>query len=403
MIFNWGGEENINPERRPVTDLKASLSGWISGIIGTLTDFERNLNKITPEFIDSIGIDNIPNIEYDEFEKLKKAPRDIKSYPHPDVLRTIVRNAKLKLSKSEVKKLQTDVLLNTPDLLVLIPKSHQTSCYYGSGTRWCTTQASPDYYNRYMTNGVLIYAISKNEKPDNRWYKTAFFIDKQGKASAFDAPDKPSTIEEAKKGLGKYWEPVRDSIVDYLHENKLKGIEEFYFGGELISWLESKGLDPLEVLDQEEIKKKIGSGAFFEYLNKRKINPYDYLDFPTLLHYALKEDEKKGHLNLAYTLSNIWGNYLEYGINPLSKVLEKNASGNLSLLELAISENKISVDSFLEQVLKLNVNIFEYLNNKTTKEVMTFFGNSIDLLFGFAETTGINLFESLNQIGRAHV
>ena len=145
------------------------------------------------------------------------------------------------------------------------------------------------------------------------------------------------------------------------------------------------------------IKKKIGSGAFFEYLNKRKINPYDYLDFPTLLHYALKEDEKKGHLNLAYTLSNIWGNYLEYGINPLSKVLEKNASGNLSLLELPISENKISVDSFLEQVLKLNVNIFDYLNNKTTKEVMTFFGNSIDLLFGFAETTGINLFESLNH------
>ena len=44
------------------------------------------------------------------------------------------------------------------------PLSHESSCYYGSGTRWCTTNKDSDnYYKRYTEAGTLIYYINKNK------------------------------------------------------------------------------------------------------------------------------------------------------------------------------------------------------------------------------------------------
>jgi hypothetical protein len=85
----------------------------------------------------------------------------------------------------------------------MIPKSYKASCYYGSGTRWCTTNKDSDnYYKRYTEAGTLIYYINKKENQSNDWYKTAFFINNDGDSQAFDAPDRPTSIKDASENLG---------------------------------------------------------------------------------------------------------------------------------------------------------------------------------------------------------
>ena len=378
-------------------------------MINTVTDFHNNLNKITPELIDELdelgelGRGDHP-AEVKRFEKLRKAPKDIKSYPSLTTLDTVAKAAKSKLSKAEVKKLNIEVLLNTSDLLVLIPKSHETSCYYGAGTRWCTTQKDPSYYNRYMGRGVLIYVISKKEKSNNRWYKTAFFIDRtDGSVSAFDAPDKPSTVKEAKEGLGKYWVAVRDTIVDYLYSNNYPGIDQFYDGQELLSWLESKGVDILNDQDlknagltKKSLIQRIGIGVLNDYLIRRKVDPFTYFSFPEIMAYKLKEPNS----NFVDIMRDIWFHYIEIGINPLSKIVEYNSSGNLNLLSTVIGSKGISVDSFLEQSISFKVdnslNIFDYLSMVDQNTLMDFFGGDFELIFNFAKALNYDLLKKFN-------
>ena len=57
MIFEWGGVENINPKKLPFESLNPSLITYINRLINIVTDFNSNLNKITPELIDEIFID----------------------------------------------------------------------------------------------------------------------------------------------------------------------------------------------------------------------------------------------------------------------------------------------------------------------------------------------------------
>jgi|694.fasta_scaffold03736_14 hypothetical protein len=393
-----------------------------SNVIKNINLFHKNINKLTKEFFDEfikenkfewLLTDNSPVAK--TFQNIYKSPKDINTYKDYGIASVIFKSVDNVLSKSEVKKLEANVLYNSDDLLIMIPKSHRASCYYGAGTKWCTTNKESDnYFKNYTNKGTLIYVINKKEPETNPWYKTAFLIEKEnGKVQAYDAPDHPTDINIAAEKLGDNWGIIRDVIVEYLYKNELKGIENLYFGQDLIAWLESKDIDPLKTLNSNQLIEKLGHNTLISYLNKRGINIYEYLPYRQILE--------------IYSIQKIWEGYKNIGINPLTKMFIKRNDAD-DLIQ-AIKNKTISLDEFLhlssdpkflESVSGGEVqgtkNIFtimnlffgssrpdDWMSSRIAPALIELFNNDVDLIFGYAKNIGVNLFQALDVRGMNHL
>lgn len=117
------------------------------------------------------------------------------------------------LSKEQDKELkgQRDIIYDGPRWRVVVPKSHESSCAYGSGTKWCTTSKRDDsFFKQYTTDGLLFYLIDKSAPTgeDNVMYKAAlnwyygwnakkdrFFAKPLGDATLYDSKDNVVRIQ----------------------------------------------------------------------------------------------------------------------------------------------------------------------------------------------------------------
>jgi len=78
--------------------------------------------------------------------------------------------------KDEVKS-NTKRIFENDKVLIVRPLSFESSCYYGAGTKWCTTSKdNPSYYENYSSKGGLYYIILKNVPPENQFYKIALHL-----------------------------------------------------------------------------------------------------------------------------------------------------------------------------------------------------------------------------------
>jgi len=58
--------------------------------------------------------------------------------------------------------------------VVVVPKTHTASCYYGAGTKWCTaSKDTKSHFSTYKGNGELYYIIDKTLPTSNPYYKVA--------------------------------------------------------------------------------------------------------------------------------------------------------------------------------------------------------------------------------------
>jgi len=78
--------------------------------------------------------------------------------------------------KNEIKG-NTKRIFENDKVLIVRPMSFESSCYYGAGTKWCTTSKdNPSYYENYSSKGGLYYIILKNVPPENQFYKIALHL-----------------------------------------------------------------------------------------------------------------------------------------------------------------------------------------------------------------------------------
>jgi hypothetical protein len=74
---------------------------------------------------------------------------------------------------------------------VVIPKSYDASCYWGSGTRWCTaTRETSDWYNEYSSQGPLYIIIDKKTEDKYQFhFESEQFMDKNDRDIDFPIAD----------------------------------------------------------------------------------------------------------------------------------------------------------------------------------------------------------------------
>ncbi len=111
--------------------------------------------------------------------------KDIYSYGSNQEIVDIIKLAREKVTKSQVKKFETLTLHEDDRFLVVQPLTSRSSNVYGKSTKWCVSSEQNDfkkYFNQYTENGVLVFVIDKSVKEeqtrDNIFSKVAFHIDK---------------------------------------------------------------------------------------------------------------------------------------------------------------------------------------------------------------------------------
>jgi hypothetical protein len=101
------------------------------------------------------------NVAYFHEKPNKYEKKDLNQFRHIREFNDATEEARIKLTKGELKK-QANKLYETDRYLIVEPTSHPASCFYGAGTRWCTTMKGTDtYFNNYYKTNTLFYFINK--------------------------------------------------------------------------------------------------------------------------------------------------------------------------------------------------------------------------------------------------
>jgi hypothetical protein len=147
------------------------------------------------KMLDQIGFDSkfpvVKNL-LDYFNKFGSnlAKTDIFQYDTIEQLQDEL-NKYAEKQKRNYKKVQgANVVYDSPKYLVVNPLSHESSCYYGKGTKWCTSgRDSADTFNRYNADGKIFYIINKTLPSSDPNYKIALSLKFDGDESFHDAVD----------------------------------------------------------------------------------------------------------------------------------------------------------------------------------------------------------------------
>jgi hypothetical protein len=189
-LNQYSGDDEKPLNKEVSRELLFSMRRQIDGYVSALETFEKYKSYFKyPEFrqYQPNNLYSLKNF-FDEANKIKLDAFD-------------------KQNEKSAKK-EVDKLFENDTLLIVKPKSYVASCYYGSGTRWCTTmKGQPSYFNQYTSNGNLYYLILKNVDRSNKFYKMAIHAPKSKKFNEdsvwYDSTDERLTSREKESVLAQ--------------------------------------------------------------------------------------------------------------------------------------------------------------------------------------------------------
>jgi len=150
---------------------------WILGLYNKGQLKDEDFYKV-PQYLTTFK-DNLKKIQN----------KDIMSYKTlPDLAQAIqdYEGQKDVSKKQQVKQLKSDEaekVLETPNWLIIHPKTHKADCYYGANTKWCTASKDNDsWFEEYNAKGPLFILINKkNGKKYQFHFETLSFMNELDK------------------------------------------------------------------------------------------------------------------------------------------------------------------------------------------------------------------------------
>jgi len=161
---------------RIISMVQPKYLAWFGRTMSTI-NFEENFRKVTTAL--------------KEFEKLSQnlPLTDINSYKSPESLINELEKYKNR-PRRQVKKVQGGNLVYEDNKYYVVnPLTHDSSCYYGKGTKWCTAASTDDHFKRYNDDGKLFYILDKTKDTSDPYYKVAVLLKFDGEVGYWDAQD----------------------------------------------------------------------------------------------------------------------------------------------------------------------------------------------------------------------
>lgn len=147
--------------------LKTHIDGGYSvdQIIPIILKFDQVNGRITHELVRK-GVDAFENeigvdIPVSDIDTIFRSPKDINSYKGLGILKAIINQVESKKTKKEEKLQGAEKIYEDENFLVILPKTKEGSCHYGSGTRWCVAARESNQFDNYSKRGTLYYIIFK--------------------------------------------------------------------------------------------------------------------------------------------------------------------------------------------------------------------------------------------------
>src|SRR6056300_500561 len=168
-----------------------------------------------------ISLDSMINW-LEKFDRVRKnlQYKDINYYKNvQDLIDTLEVYGDTKSEERNKLKSGTEKIYEDNRVLVVKPLTKDASCYYGSGTRWCTAATQfGNRFDQYFKTGPLYYFIYKNMDKNNDFYKIAIHYDsKNDRMTLYDAQDK---VNDNLLGLIKTL-PAFKAIEEDIQKNHL--------------------------------------------------------------------------------------------------------------------------------------------------------------------------------------
>jgi hypothetical protein len=390
MLAGSKGGLNVS-QQDAIMDILSMVVPW----------FHNNVNKITEDdiweaetiFRDRNGM--VPNIE-----GIANAFKDINQYENPEFIRTLMGIVDGKKTEREIErelKSQAERLYEDDDVLVIRPKSHAASCYYGANTKWCTTnKGDSGYFEKYIKTGLLYYFIKKKENNKMALYRNT----EDKKTEVYNAQDRLVSLEDLREQF-----PNQNDLIDELIGSGefIKTLRAFTRGKVDSRVLEDsddailtvKLSDPLGqsiiIIDFDEDKRFYKSldiseddEWFLKVINSYYSN-YEFMDL-----YQVEEDFKQG--------------YVVYG--DLNK---ENKEKLKEIAELILPGDEFNLDNE-EYIIKLSETLIGLFNNEMdwifgdyasekNSEMLTTARASIEKeINGFLESIGFTLVRDYDRI-----
>lgn len=232
---NYYSGEAEPSKRNDARNILFGIRSQIEKLIAYLEIFEKHKSKF----------------KYSEFRKYLPNLQDFSKE---------VERVKKEIEKKQLEiasKKEIDKIFENDIMLIIKPKSHTASCYYGSGTKWCTTMAgNPSYFNQYTSNGTLYYLILKNVDRDNKFYKMAI-----------------NTKKFENFGVNSMWYDSHDNILsDREKEAVLAHLPKDAYNLMSKDHLESfKTISVITLIEDALLKSDIGSDTYVEKFGDKKI------------------------------------------------------------------------------------------------------------------------------------
>jgi len=121
--------------------------------------------------------------------------KDLNQYKNLDQLFDTLQKLGQTARRSVEISDEVDRIYEDNRFVVVVPKTHKSSCYYGAGTKWCTASKDTDsHFSNYKSGGELYYIIDKTLPTSSPYYKVALNKKLAGLTEDFwDVQDKPIT------------------------------------------------------------------------------------------------------------------------------------------------------------------------------------------------------------------
>jgi len=128
--------------------------------------------------------------------------------------------------RREIKRVEGgNVVYDDGRYFVVNPLTHDSSCYYGKGTKWCTAAETDSHFKRYNEDGKLFYILDRTLPTNDPFYKVALLRKFDGDKTYYDAKD--DTIKSGWIYNTNKLKEILDSIDEYLNAEYADQIKIF--------------------------------------------------------------------------------------------------------------------------------------------------------------------------------
>ena len=363
--------------------------------------FNENFNRITEDDVweaetkyrESVH-ETPPNIT-----GISDHPKDITQYKDPTFIKyliSIINSKKSEKEKEKEAKSQADKLYEDDEVLVIRPKSYESSCYYGSNTQWCTTsKGTSSYFNQYSKDGLLYYFINKNTG-----LKIALFRNTHEKTNeVYAANDKQITLNDLMKSF-----PNQSDLINELAGSTefIKALRDFAKGKIDARDLENSDDAILEVKTRDPLGQSIvvidfgEDKSFFESLDLSDndiwfidaINSY-YGTYEFLDSYSINDEFKSGYIPFGHFSPE---NY-EKLIKIASIIIPEESFNDSDEYRVKLAD---TLDSLFEREIS---NILGYYQSEKENEMLTTAQNTTNSdIESFLKSIGFKIHKYYEEI-----